>query len=100
VGQGISTESRGGVTSQPPRGGAEHSASRGSMRNKGRELWWGNKPHHGASPVGLRAILKTELSSLGEELTRQSCSHRATQLLPDENNNRLDYLAQTGSKLP
>jgi hypothetical protein len=35
-----------------------------------------------------------------EELTRQNCSSRAMKLLPSENNNRLDYLAQTGSELP
>jgi elongation factor P--beta-lysine ligase len=37
---------------------------------------------------------------LGEELTRQSCSCRATQLLPGENKNISEHLAQTRSELP
>jgi hypothetical protein len=37
---------------------------------------------------------------LEEELTRQRCSYRATQLPPDKNSNRWDNLVQTGSELP
>jgi hypothetical protein len=36
---------------------------------------------------------------LREEQTSQSCTCRAIQLLPGKNNNRSDYLAQTGSEL-
>jgi aminoglycoside phosphotransferase len=36
---------------------------------------------------------------LREELIRQICNSRATQLLPGKNN-RYDHLAQTGSDLP
>jgi hypothetical protein len=51
--------------------------------------------------VILRMVLKTEFSHLsGEELTRQSCSYRAMQLPPAENNNRSEHLAQTSSELP
>jgi hypothetical protein len=37
---------------------------------------------------------------LREELIRQICNSRATQLLPGKNNNGSDHLAQTGSDLP
>jgi hypothetical protein len=36
---------------------------------------------------------------VGKEPTRQSCSFQAMQLLPGENNDSSDHLAQTGSEL-
>jgi hypothetical protein len=77
VGQGTKAESRGGTTSQPPKAG----------------LWWMAELVSWDSKLNCPTLL-------GEELTRQSCSSRAMQLLSGKNNNRFHHLAQTGSELP
>jgi hypothetical protein len=53
-----------------------------------------------ASPVGLRAVIKTELFHPAVGAAEQSGIGRAAQLLPGENNNRMDYLAETDNELP
>jgi hypothetical protein len=103
---------------------AEFSVKGGRTRNKGLEWGCSNKPTtqrnqtiskqrqgkaqrvrvgvgQQAGLMGLRQYSKLNFPTLlGEELTRQSCSCRATQLQPGENNNTSDHLAQTGSELP
>jgi hypothetical protein len=79
VGKVTKAESRGGVTSQAPK-----------VRR-----WWI------AELVSWDWELYSKLNCptlLGEELTSQSCSCRAMQLSPGENNIISDHIAQTGSE--
>jgi hypothetical protein len=101
------TNSGGGVKHWTNFRGAKLSASEGRARNKVWEQGWEDNPtsqsrgmvDYWASLIVLRAVQKTKLLYLAEEeLTRQNCSCRATQL-PSAENNTWDLIAQTSSEL-